>query len=114
MKPLKVLMTVVLTIFTISLFAQTSTNLTTSKKEQMKMTVMKITTASATGYNARFNTPGNYKDALMSTLSPKELMKTDPKADGIIIYIRKTSRLKGELTSTLSPKELMKIRSMNM
>lgn len=83
MKTLKVLITPVLTILAISVFAQNSTNkdckssLTKSKKEQMKMDVIKIyTCTSQTGLTS--DMADKYASAGSAlNLTSKELMKMD-------------------------------------
>lgn len=122
MKSLKTLMMAVLTILTISVVAQNSTikspkeQLSISKKEQMKMEVMKIQYAIP-----NYITTGDYsKGAFVSSLSPKEQMKRNVmKLNSVNSYqdvaVNKSGKCPVCLNVlNLSPKEQMKMKVMDL
>jgi hypothetical protein len=122
MKSLKILMMATLTILTISVVAQNSTTkppkerLTISKKEQMKMEVMKIQSAIP-----NYITTGDYsKGAFVSNLSLKEQMKRNVmKLNSVNSYPNISVNKSGKCPAclnvlNLSPKEQMKMKVMGM
>ena len=122
MKSLKTLMMAALTILTISVVAQNTTTkppkeqLSISKKEQMKMEVMKIQTAIP-----KYIITGDYsKGAFVSNLSLKEQMKTNVmKLNSVNSYqdiaVNKSGKCPACLNVlNLSPKEQMKMKVMDL
>lgn len=116
MKSLKMLMMAALTILTISVFAQS--NSTRSKKEQMKMEVMK-TYNSPVQNDIKSDMPGkNKKGGSTSSLSSKEQMKMEvmrgtPDTQYQNVAVDKSSNC--PLCMTLlngTPKEQMKMKVM--
>ncbi len=120
MKSLKMLMIAGLTILTISVFSQNNTTrfsqdqLAKSKKELMKMEVMKMQTSPND-----FVVTGQYsKGGLVSTLSPKEQMKRNVmRLNNATQYtdvaVNKSGKCPMCVTmSNLSPKEKMKMTVM--
>lgn len=111
MKFLKMLMMAAFSILTISTIAQNQ-----SKKEQMKMEVMKIQSSSKV-----FVSTGAYINAaLLTSLSAKEQMKSIVAKANITVPDYYTSTAKSILCpdcfvySTASPKEKMKLQVMNL
>jgi len=121
MKSLKTLMMAALTILTISVVAQNSTTkppkeqLSISKKEQMKMEVMKIQINPS-----KYITTEDYSKGLVSNLSPKEQMKRNVmKLNSVSRYqdvaVNKPGKCPACLNVlNLSPKEQMKMKVMDL
>jgi len=113
MKSLKMLMMAALSILTISLFAQSNT--TKSKKELMKMEVMKIHTTPQA-----IITEASAKDGFASNLSPKEQLKRNVvKWNAVTRNNDVAGTNSGKCPdclslSNLSPKEQMKMKEMDL
>ena len=119
MKSLKTLMMAALTILTISVVAQNNTTkspkekLSISKKEQMKMEVMKIQTSPTD-----FVTRAVINNSIALNLSAKELMKarvmkSNTSAQNYTVALNRSGKCTACLTLVnLSPKEQMKMKVM--
>ncbi len=111
MKSLKILMVAVLSILTISAMAQNQ-----SKKEQMKMEVMKIQSPS----KVFVSTGAFLKAGLLTSLSAKEQMKSNVTIAKNTVPDYYAGAAKSTLCpdclvySTASPKEQMKLQVMNL
>jgi hypothetical protein len=118
MKSLKMLMMAALSILTISVFAQSNT--TISKKEQMKMEVMKIYTSPG-NYDVTINNTGNYAPgSFASNLSSKEQMKIGVMKLNAGTHYNEVAIDKSAMCtkcvalSNLAPKEQMKMKVMGL
>ncbi|MBS1511668.1 MAG: hypothetical protein JST86_12555 [Bacteroidetes bacterium] len=111
MKSLRILMMAVFSILTISAIAQNQ-----SKKEQMKMEVMKIQSSS----KVFVSTGAFLKAGLLTSLSAKEQMKSNVTKTNNTVSDYYAGAVKSPLCpdclvySTASPKEQMKLRVMNL